>query len=446
VKVSVVNDGTVAAPTPTKANYDLEGWYREAAYTHKWNFASDTVTANITLYAKWSPAADFVAVTNITNVPDEGTVGTLVSLAGATVVPATATYTDISWRVTTAGAGLALGVINGNSFTPTAAGQVKLTANILHGNEDGGIYSQEFTIDISPAFVPVSGIEGLPATRNAVTGAPLVLTGGISVVPAAATNQDIVWSVASAGNTGLTNEDVENGGFTPEHAGTVTLTATIFNGIAQGSNYTQHITLTIIKPVLSINVPAEGTKDYEIDLGEATVEPVDATYTAIEWTIQNAGTTGVTGIVDGKFTPTGTGDLVLIATIADGSAIGTPFTHDYTITIYGSGEFTPEFGFGEDTSILLRGSAAGQEQLSKDAVIEIAKDSVYYVSLITGDGGSYSNVVWYLNGTKQNISGSGSMIHLDTSAARTIKLSVIGTRNALVEGSGTYTFKIVESE
>jgi hypothetical protein len=177
-----------------------------------------------------------------------------------------------------------------------------------------------------------------------------------------------------------------------------------------------------------------------------TVEPADATYTAIEWAVKNAGGTGVTGIVDGKFTPTGTGDLVLTATIADGSAIGTPFTHDYTITIYGSGEFKPEFGFGEDTSILLRGSAAGQELLSKDTVIEIAKGSVYYVSLITGSGGSYTDVVWRLNGTKQNISGSGSMIHLDTSTARTFKLSVIGTRNGLGEGSGTYTFKIVDSE
>jgi hypothetical protein len=95
----------------------------------------------------------------------------------------------------------------------------------------------------------------------------------------------------------------------------------------------------------------------------------------------------------------------------------------------------------------LRGNQNGsdQGQLSKETVIAIDKDSVYYVSLIT-TGGSYTDVVWYLNGTKQTISGSGSMIHLDTSVPRIIKLSVIGTRNGLVEGSGMYTFTIKEKE
>jgi uncharacterized repeat protein (TIGR02543 family) len=33
--------------------YTFGAWYNEAAFTTQWNFASDTVTANITLYAKW---------------------------------------------------------------------------------------------------------------------------------------------------------------------------------------------------------------------------------------------------------------------------------------------------------------------------------------------------------------------------------------------------------
>jgi uncharacterized repeat protein (TIGR02543 family) len=35
----------------------LDGWYREAACTTPWNFASDTVTADRTLYAKWTSTA-----------------------------------------------------------------------------------------------------------------------------------------------------------------------------------------------------------------------------------------------------------------------------------------------------------------------------------------------------------------------------------------------------
>jgi uncharacterized repeat protein (TIGR02543 family) len=38
----------------TKANNTLDGWYKESGFTTKWNFASDTVTADITLYAKWT--------------------------------------------------------------------------------------------------------------------------------------------------------------------------------------------------------------------------------------------------------------------------------------------------------------------------------------------------------------------------------------------------------
>jgi len=39
---------------PTKTSFDFIGWYTEEALTNQWNFAADTVTANITLWAKWS--------------------------------------------------------------------------------------------------------------------------------------------------------------------------------------------------------------------------------------------------------------------------------------------------------------------------------------------------------------------------------------------------------
>ena len=49
---------TIAKPTdPTKNGFTFGGWYKESAYTTPWNFATDTVTADITLYAKWTPVA-----------------------------------------------------------------------------------------------------------------------------------------------------------------------------------------------------------------------------------------------------------------------------------------------------------------------------------------------------------------------------------------------------
>ncbi|MCL2054474.1 MAG: InlB B-repeat-containing protein [Oscillospiraceae bacterium] len=45
---------TITAPTaPTKTGYTFGGWYKEAACTNEWNFATETVTEDITLYAKW---------------------------------------------------------------------------------------------------------------------------------------------------------------------------------------------------------------------------------------------------------------------------------------------------------------------------------------------------------------------------------------------------------
>jgi uncharacterized repeat protein (TIGR02543 family) len=51
--------GTTIAPpaVPVRPGYSFGGWYKEAACVNVWDFAADTVAANITLYAKWQPAA-----------------------------------------------------------------------------------------------------------------------------------------------------------------------------------------------------------------------------------------------------------------------------------------------------------------------------------------------------------------------------------------------------
>jgi len=40
---------------PTKAGFTFGGWYKEAGCTNAWDFVTDTVTADVTLYAKWTP-------------------------------------------------------------------------------------------------------------------------------------------------------------------------------------------------------------------------------------------------------------------------------------------------------------------------------------------------------------------------------------------------------
>jgi len=51
---NIVHGSKVIKPTdPTRGDYTFGGWYMEATCTTPWDFAVDTVTSVITLYAKW---------------------------------------------------------------------------------------------------------------------------------------------------------------------------------------------------------------------------------------------------------------------------------------------------------------------------------------------------------------------------------------------------------
>jgi len=56
----VPDGGLVTEPTaPTRTGYNFGGWYKESGCTNDWVFNTDTVTSNITLYAKWTAPATY---------------------------------------------------------------------------------------------------------------------------------------------------------------------------------------------------------------------------------------------------------------------------------------------------------------------------------------------------------------------------------------------------
>ncbi len=72
---TVTAGGTVKQPTsPTKAGYTFAGWYRDAACQTPWNFTTDTVTGNLTLYAKWMVKSTTPTYTPTVSQPENGTV------------------------------------------------------------------------------------------------------------------------------------------------------------------------------------------------------------------------------------------------------------------------------------------------------------------------------------------------------------------------------------
>ena len=57
--VLTAQNKTMVAPSdPERAGFTFAGWYKDAACTQAWDFAKDVVTADMTLYAKWSAKDD----------------------------------------------------------------------------------------------------------------------------------------------------------------------------------------------------------------------------------------------------------------------------------------------------------------------------------------------------------------------------------------------------
>ena len=51
---SLIKEPAVVFPKNLEVNTAVSGWYLEKDFTNKWNFTSDVVTKNMTLYAKWA--------------------------------------------------------------------------------------------------------------------------------------------------------------------------------------------------------------------------------------------------------------------------------------------------------------------------------------------------------------------------------------------------------
>lgn len=66
--VTAPYNSTITAPTaPTRKGYTFGGWYKDKACKNAWNFATDRVTGNITLYAKWTPSGKLPATSGQSN-------------------------------------------------------------------------------------------------------------------------------------------------------------------------------------------------------------------------------------------------------------------------------------------------------------------------------------------------------------------------------------------
>jgi hypothetical protein len=227
---------------------------------------------------------EFVAVTNITNVSGNAMAGTALPL-NASVEPVNATNQSITWSVTDEGTTGAS--ITGNTFNAPNAGTATITATIVNGEGEGANYTQDFTITVNIPFIGVTDITGIPS--NEAVGS-FALTG--TVVPDNATNKGVTWSLVNAGASGAA---LSGNTLTTTDTGTVTVRATITNGLTSASDFVKEFSITIGTQTItnaSVQVPAPET--YGLRPTTAT-PPANSnfTVTSVSWRV---GTTTFSGV------------------------------------------------------------------------------------------------------------------------------------------------------
>jgi uncharacterized repeat protein (TIGR02543 family) len=417
---NVLSGALMTEPTaPTLANCAFDAWYKEATYTNKWNFATDTVTAATTLHARWTVTATFNANGG------SGAPAALILTRGSVVAepetdPVNPGMTFLGWFKEAAG---------------TTAWSFADPVNT------------HTTLYAKWGFVAVTDIVGGPV--DGIIGEALNI-GAASVAPANASYQAITWAVTTAG-AGLAAGVATS--FTPTTTGTVVLTATVAKGgNASGGNYTKAFTIVIdqIREVESISLtgipaPDHLTAGAVVDLNKTVVAPANATNKAIVWTIKTpgAGIVAVPGteIVnispDKRLVLTAAGTLELTATIVEkdkNDAVVNTYTRDFSFTVDNIDAPPGDVDFGDDTFIKLYANGE-TEPLNEGGTFPVGKDTEYYVTI---DGG-YSNVVWYLNGIERPV--SGDKLILDTAVPGPVTLTVEAEKGGAVH-DGVYTFII----
>jgi uncharacterized repeat protein (TIGR02543 family) len=403
----IVDGDTIVEPAaPTRANNTFAGWHSDTAYTSPWDFAVNTVTANITLYAKWTAVVQFNA-------------------NGSEPTPDPQTVTSGSFAASPADP-----VLEGKSF----AGWYKETTGGARWDFASDRVTGNMTLHARWEIIPVTKINNIPV--DGLINEALDL-GAAAVVPANASVKTIAWTVNDPGTTGVNSADP----FTPTTAGTLVLTATIQGGGEDGDDYTENFSIKImtIRQVTDlVNVPTDGFVGIDLDLGGAAVIPANATNKTIVWSVKTPGA-GVTSISGSVFRPSAEGTLTLTATIAKGREDNTGnlsnYTQDFTITVHDPASKPGGVGLGEDATIELF-AGIGTTPLPRDSAITVAKDTPnYYVRILN----VYTNTVWHLNGTKST--ATGNRLYLDTGKAGTVRLTVEAESGGELN-SGTYVFKI----
>ena len=263
--------GKAEEPTdPTRAGYAFDGWYKESTLATAWDFEEDTVTGNMTLYAKWT--LDAPASVTVTGAPEESVTydGTAVTL---TVTPThaaeeeeTITYTYQWYKVnngegrdTEAGTGQTLSLVD---VTDSGAYYVVVEASDGTLTSSGACESTPVSVTIAPKPIAVNW----SGRTQVYDGTPKAITAAAAGLVEGDTCEVTLTYTDGDGNTVAA----------PTNAGSYTAQA-----VSQNANYTifnATAALTIERAPVTFAV-SENTAVYDGDSHAAQITPSDEALT-----------------------------------------------------------------------------------------------------------------------------------------------------------------------
>ena len=120
---NITPNTTISAPSaPSAECYTFGGWYKEAACTNVWTFASDKVTNNMTLYAKWTSNKAQVASTDYGKLVYTVIPASTADALSVTPVDATGvTYKWLEYTSDDVSSASAIGGATSSSYSPSIA-------------------------------------------------------------------------------------------------------------------------------------------------------------------------------------------------------------------------------------------------------------------------------------------------------------------------------------
>ena len=304
-------DGTAFPYTPEKEGYVLDGWYKEADFTAPWNFDSDKVTGDTTLYAQLSAIPVSEVTLDQTSLSlKEGETARLT----ATVLPENAANKAVTWTSSNPAAAT---VDESGNVIAVGAGSTTITVTTADGSK-----TAECNVTVAPLTVPVTGVTLNKPTLPLLAGTSEQLTAAVS--PGNATNQAVTW--ASSDPAVATVDGIGN--VTAVGPGSAAITVTTADGAM-----TAVCTVTVKETVILPDPPAgDGGTKFQLVM-EPGISQVPEGLQGIEALntpakLETALKTEITRVTPGiPQTNTAVYDVVLLIS-TDGGRTWTPATRD----------------------------------------------------------------------------------------------------------------------